>query len=163
MNQSEFQAITCNLLKPQEQSRVQGALGFGFGFHWLKNWREICRPITKRSNRTRVTTFDDHFKTAPCVTYKSCFKAFQIQNEHLLPENPTGKNGSEIKKTNAILTSFAASPSGLPIWSIQVTVSNKVPKWKTHVLKPAFLLIRFVRPSPSLLHKFCNHEPTGSS
>ena len=59
MNQSEFQAITCNLLKAQEQLRVQGALGFGFGFssHWLKNWREIFRPITKRSNRTRVTTF----------------------------------------------------------------------------------------------------------
>ena len=29
MNQSEFPAITCNLLKAQEKSRVQGAIGFG--------------------------------------------------------------------------------------------------------------------------------------
>ena len=43
MNQSEFLAITCNLLKAREKSRVQGAIGFGFAFasHWLKNWREI--------------------------------------------------------------------------------------------------------------------------
>ena len=43
MNQSEFLAITCNLLKAREKSRVQGAIGFRFAFasHWLKNWREI--------------------------------------------------------------------------------------------------------------------------
>ena len=41
MNQSEFLAITCNLLKAREKSRVQGAIGFGFASHWLKNWHEI--------------------------------------------------------------------------------------------------------------------------
>ena len=42
MNQSQFQAITCNSLKAREKSRVLGAIGFGFGFasHWLKNGRE---------------------------------------------------------------------------------------------------------------------------
>ena len=34
-------AITCNLLKRREKSRAQGAIGFGFASHWLKNWREI--------------------------------------------------------------------------------------------------------------------------
>ena len=33
INQSEFQAIICNLLKP----RVQGVIGCGFASHWLKN------------------------------------------------------------------------------------------------------------------------------
>ena len=30
---------------------------------WLKNWGEILKPITKRSNRNRVITFDSHLKT----------------------------------------------------------------------------------------------------
>ena len=40
MNQSQFLAIICNLLKAREKSRVNGAIGFGFASHWLKNWRE---------------------------------------------------------------------------------------------------------------------------
>ena len=64
MNQSEFLAITCNLLKAREKSREQGAIGFGFAPHWLKYWREIFKPITKCSNRNQVITFDSHLKTA---------------------------------------------------------------------------------------------------
>ena len=41
----------------------QGAFGFGFDSHWLKNWRDIFKPITKRSNHDRVITFDSHLKT----------------------------------------------------------------------------------------------------
>ena len=55
MDQSEFLAITGNLFKAQEKSRVQGAIGFSFAakpslpsFHWLKNWLEIFKPITER-------------------------------------------------------------------------------------------------------------------
>ena len=44
------------------KSRVHGAIGFGFD--WLKNWRESFKPITKRSNRNHVITFDSHLKTA---------------------------------------------------------------------------------------------------
>ena len=40
MNQSQFLAIICNLLRVLEKSRVHGAIGFGFASHWLKNWRE---------------------------------------------------------------------------------------------------------------------------
>ena len=58
-------AIIWNLLKAREKSRVHGAIGFGFGFasHWLKNWRESLKPITMRSNRNHVITFDSHLKT----------------------------------------------------------------------------------------------------
>ena len=62
MNQSEFLEITCNLLKAREKSRVHGAIGFGFACHWLKNWREIFEPITKRSNRNLLITFVSHLK-----------------------------------------------------------------------------------------------------
>ena len=48
MNQSELIAITLNLLREREKSCVQGEIGFGFASHWLKNWREILKPITKR-------------------------------------------------------------------------------------------------------------------
>ena len=58
MNQSEYLAITCNLLKAREKSRVQGAIGFASTC--LKNWRETFKPITKRSNRNRVITFDSN-------------------------------------------------------------------------------------------------------
>ena len=48
----------------RERSRVHGAIGFGFASHWLKNWRESFKPITKRSNRNHGITFDSHLKTA---------------------------------------------------------------------------------------------------
>ena len=70
MNQSQFLAITCNSLEAREKSRVHGAVGFGFGFgfgfasHWLKNWRESFKPITKRSNSNHVITSDSHLTTA---------------------------------------------------------------------------------------------------
>ena len=64
MNQSEFLAITCNSLVARQKSRAHGAIGFGFDSHWLKNWRESSKPITKRSNRNHVITFDSHLKTA---------------------------------------------------------------------------------------------------
>ena len=64
MNQSQFLAIICNSLKALKESRVHGAIGFGLACHWLKNWRESFKPITKRSNRNHVITFDSHLKTA---------------------------------------------------------------------------------------------------
>ena len=63
-NQSQFQAITCNSLEAREKSRVHAAIGFGFASHWLKNWRDSFKPITKCSNRNHVITFDSHLKTA---------------------------------------------------------------------------------------------------
>ena len=62
MNQSQFLAILCNSPEAREKSRVQGAIGFGFASHWLKNWRESVKPITKRSNRNHAITFDIHLK-----------------------------------------------------------------------------------------------------
>ena len=64
MNQSQFLAITCNSLEAREKSRVQGAIGFGFASHWLKNLCESFKPITKRGNRNLIITFDSHLKTA---------------------------------------------------------------------------------------------------
>ena len=57
MNQSQFLAITCNSLEAREKSRVYGAIGFGFDSQSFK-------PITKRSNRNQLVTFDSHLKTA---------------------------------------------------------------------------------------------------
>ena len=60
----QFLAITCNSPEVREKSRVHGAIGFGFASHWLKNWRESFKPITKRGNRNHVITFDSHLKVA---------------------------------------------------------------------------------------------------
>ena len=49
MIQSELLAIACNVLKVREKSLEQGAIGFGFAAHWLKNWDQIFKPISKRS------------------------------------------------------------------------------------------------------------------
>ena len=64
MNQSQFLEITYNSLKAREKSRVHGAIGFACDSHWLKNWRESFKPITKRSNRNHAITFDSPLKTA---------------------------------------------------------------------------------------------------
>ena len=68
MSQSQFLAITCNSLEAREKSRVHGAIGFGFASHWLKNWRNTFKPITKRSKRNHVITFESHLKTALITT-----------------------------------------------------------------------------------------------
>ena len=68
MNQSGFLAIACNYLKARENSHEQGAIGFSFVSHWLKQWREIFKAIVKRSNRKRVITFDSHLRIAVPVT-----------------------------------------------------------------------------------------------
>ena len=67
MNQSESMAITYNSLEAREKSRGHGAIGFGFASHWLRNWRETFKPITKRSNRNHVITFDSHFENCSIV------------------------------------------------------------------------------------------------
>ena len=36
MDQSQFLAITCNLLEAREKSLVHGAIGFGLASDWLK-------------------------------------------------------------------------------------------------------------------------------
>ena len=64
MNQSQFVAIICNSLKAREESRVYHAIGFGLASQWLKNWRESFKPITKRSNRNHVITFESYVKNA---------------------------------------------------------------------------------------------------
>ena len=64
MNQSQFLAITCNSFLAREKSRVHGAVCFASVSHWLKNWRESFKPITKHSNRNQVFTFDSQLKTA---------------------------------------------------------------------------------------------------
>ena len=81
INQSQFPTITCNSLKAREKSRVRGAIGFGFASHWSKNWRESFKPITKRSNRNHVITFDDHLKTALIFNLRSLSK---IRTRHWL-------------------------------------------------------------------------------
>ena len=56
--------IPSNHLEVREESRVHGAVGFGFASHWLKNWCNSFKPITKRSNCDHIVTFESHLKTA---------------------------------------------------------------------------------------------------
>ena len=71
---------------------MHSAIGFGFASHWWKNWRESFKPITKRSNRNHVITFDSHLKTAlrtrmcPCETYiiKMLKNALGFQRDELV-------------------------------------------------------------------------------
>ena len=89
MNQSEFLVIACSFLKAREKSRVQCAILFDFASHWLKKWREIFQPISKRSNRTRAITFDSHLKTAQTLNPRSAGPFVFIHSEET---NPGGGN-----------------------------------------------------------------------
>ena len=76
VNQSEFIAVTRNLHKTRKKSHVQGGIGFDFASQWLKNWRGIFKPITKRNNRNHIVTFDSHLKTSLIpvkLTEKTCY------------------------------------------------------------------------------------------
>ena len=106
MNQSQFLAITCSSLEAREKSRVLGAIGLSFASHWLKNWRESFKPITKRSNRNHVITFDSHLKTAPSIkkmryinaiplplplAFRYRSKRHQLGNELVIQSRPAHK------------------------------------------------------------------------
>mgnify|MGYP007094284305 FL=1 len=60
MNQSEFLAITCNLVKAREKSRVQGTISLPL--IGLKTGARL-ELISGSSNRSRIVTFEGHFKT----------------------------------------------------------------------------------------------------
>ena len=64
MSESQFIEINCDLLKAREKSRSQSVLTFHFAFasRWLKNWRDILKTTTKRSDRNSVISFDGHLK-----------------------------------------------------------------------------------------------------
>ena len=88
MNQSQFLAITCNLLKAREKSPVHGAIAFGFASHWLKNWRESFKPIAKRSNRNHVITFDSHLKTALTMLLQAFAYVYDRSPYNMCPHTP---------------------------------------------------------------------------
>jgi len=74
MNQSQFLAITCNSLEAREKSRVHGAIGFVFASHWLKNWRDSFKPITKR-NLTLILPYLE-LRKSMCCAYMFITSAF---------------------------------------------------------------------------------------
>ena len=87
MNQSQFLLITCNSLEARQKSRVHGAIGFGFDSRWLKNWCESFKPITKRSNRNHVITFDSHLKTA-LIDWNNKLVSCALDEVFFLPDQP---------------------------------------------------------------------------
>ncbi len=67
MNQSKLEANTCSWHEARENLRERVTIGFGFSSDWLRKWREIFKPITKRSNAKPKQTqfiFDTQVKTA---------------------------------------------------------------------------------------------------
>ena len=78
MNQSEFLAISRNYFKAREKLCVQGAIGFGFASHWLKNWCEIFTPITKGSTRNRVIAIGIRLKSAKIGNLMLIFRRLSL-------------------------------------------------------------------------------------
>ena len=78
--QSEFLAITCNLLKAREKSRTQGqgAIGFGFASVWLKNYRETGATLA----RSRVQTPLKSWRFQASI--RSCLNCVHNCDDHSL-------------------------------------------------------------------------------
>ncbi len=51
MNQSKLEANTCSRHEARENVRERVTIGFGLTPDWPRKWREIFKPITKRSER----------------------------------------------------------------------------------------------------------------
>ena len=62
-SQSEFLAISCNSPKAREKSCTQEETIYLVLSHWLKNWREIFKPMTKYGNRNRAAPLEIYLKT----------------------------------------------------------------------------------------------------
>ena len=66
MNQSEFEASTCDRRQARENTCEQGAIGFGFASHWLRKWREFSnqsQSAMKQNQSEREITFNIQLKT----------------------------------------------------------------------------------------------------
>jgi hypothetical protein len=66
VNQSKLEANTCSWHEVQENVCERDTTGFGFSSDWLRKWREIFKPISKRSNAKPMQTqftFDTQVKT----------------------------------------------------------------------------------------------------
>ena len=50
MNQSKLEVVTRSRQKGRDNVRARVTICFGFTSDWLKNWQEIFKPITERSN-----------------------------------------------------------------------------------------------------------------
>ena len=67
MNQSEFEANTCNRRQARENTCERGTIGFSFASHWLRKWPEFCnqsQSVVKQNQSKREITFDAKLKTA---------------------------------------------------------------------------------------------------
>ena len=67
MGQSEIEVNICNRRKARENAYDQVTIGFGF--HWLRKWREFCQPIAEHSGVKpkqieSVITFNTQLKTS---------------------------------------------------------------------------------------------------
>lgn len=96
-----FLVISRNLLKSRERWHEHGVIGFNFAWHWLKNWCEILKPVTKRSNRNRVIIFNIQLKTALSATFN--LASMLAQSHSWGPWAKGGKKALETKLVNGIL------------------------------------------------------------
>ena len=71
MNQSEFEANSCNRRQARENAYEQITIGFSLASHWSRNCREFFYPIIERTEakpkQTRIT-FDTELKTVLLCT-----------------------------------------------------------------------------------------------
>ena len=56
----------------KNRANRQSTIGFGFTSHWLKNWRETLKPISKCSSSHRLIAFDSYLNTALIVINAKC-------------------------------------------------------------------------------------------
>ena len=56
MNQSEFEANTCNRHQAREKACERGTIGFGLVSHWLKKWRELLANHRAQGSKTKAIT-----------------------------------------------------------------------------------------------------------
>ncbi len=90
VNQSKLEANTCSWHEGRENVHERVTIGFGFSSDWLRKWRKIFKPITKRSNAKPLKqtqfTFDTQVKTA------LIYRPIPYRNLTLHVINPNLKN-----------------------------------------------------------------------
>ena len=85
----------------REKWREHGVIGFVFACHWLKNWREILKPVTNCSNPNRVIIWNTHLKIALSATLNLANMLAQSHPRGLRAKG--GRKSLETKLVNGIL------------------------------------------------------------
>ena len=60
MDQSEFDANTCNQRQARDNTCERGTIGFSFASHWFRNWNQFRSVVKQNQSKYEIRKYFRH-------------------------------------------------------------------------------------------------------